>query len=483
MSIRFKLTGYDDIITEMPTEPFCVNDYDGTVIKTKELIDDMLLTNLSNEDLSLVPSCQCGEFKGYQYSGEYCESCNTIVKSILDEEIDFKVWVRQPIRVQRLIQPWFLYILLNRYKVTKPSVNLVEYIIRTNYRITGPKIANMDQIERLDYMLANRGISRGYNSFVENFNEIIEILELNYCRTGRKQDKLNFVEWARSVFPQMLSGYIPVLNKSLFILDASDGVRYMNRDMTVIVNAVRRMTGIDIRGLTDNNIQNRTAKFLVDFANFYADYFKSKLFKKYSLIRQNTIRTRSHFTLRAVVSSRTDRHQPNELLFPWSASTSVFKMHIMSGLIARGYSYKDAQDHLSEHVNVYSPIIDEIFNDIVNGKDKVPVMSVRNPSQGRGSILSTVLTGIKKDPDDNTVTISYQNSPSTNMDFDGDMLQFTLIMTNKAKRHLDKFETHNNILSSKKPNQFGGNMSYPKSIIGTIANWLDVEEVGDWEEN
>lgn len=500
MSVNLRLAGYDKLIDQMDSEPFCVNDYDGTDANVKEYIDNKMLTNLANEDISLIPSCECGELKGYQYLGRTCANvgCNTIVKSILDEEVDFRVWIRQPKYVSKLIQPWFLYIILNRYKITKPSIQLVEYIIQTNYRITGNKLSNIHQLEKLDFILEQRGIKRGYNSFVDNFDEIIEILEMNFCRTGRIADKEKFVQWARSIKDDViLNSYLPVLNRSLFILDNSDGIRYMNRDMTVIVNAVRRMTGVDIRDLGEANLQNRTAKTLCDFANFYGGYFANKIFTKHALYRQNITRARSHFTLRAVVSSRSDKHRPNEILFPWSGATSVFSLHIISGLMERGFTFKDALDHLNEHVNMYSPIIREIFDEIIAGTkygryelaniltelgEPVelyghPTASNRNPSLGRGSYLSQYIWGIKDDPSDNTVDISPQNSPTTNMDYDGDMLMFTLMMTDKARKAIKPFEYHNNILGMRKPNEFTNALSIPKSDIGTVANWLYNEDL------
>lgn len=477
VSVAFRLESYDVLYNSITTPTYIINNYDISDIEVKEQVDQLLLTNLVNEDLSLVPSCDCGELKGYSYIG-MTHDCGTTVKSMLDTEVDFKVWIRQPEGIAPLISPDFLFMLLNRYTITKPSIALVEYIIQTNYRIEDKSLSNIDELHRLDFILKQRGIKRGYNSFVENFDEIIEILEMNFSK-GNKADKSKFIKEAISVKSGIFSEYMPVLNKSLFILDHSDGIKYADGDMSNMLNSINRIAGIDVKEMSFNNKQNRLAKTLCELAKFYSKYLDDKVYKKYCLYRQQIVRTRTHYTLRAVISSRVDEHRVDELLFPWSGATSVFRTHLISGLIRRGYTYNDAQDHIHEHVNVYSPVLDSIFEEIIAGSTEFgfPNMTNRNPSLGRGSLPFTGITGIKKDPRDKTVTISPHLAALTNLDFDGDMMHFALIFTSKAFRGALAFAVRNNVLGMQAPNQFSNSISIAKATIGTVSNWLYTEDL------
>lgn len=475
MSIDFKLTGFDDLFYNTTTPTFIVNDHDGTNIEVKEHIDNLLLNNIAGDNLSLVPSCMCGELKGAYYLGETCTNpkCGTKVTSVIDDKLTYLVWIRQPKGVAKLITPFMYNILLTRYKISSPSVHLVEYITQTNMRIAGRNMRNYFKIEKLDFILKSKGIERGYNSFVENFVEIIKILELNFITTGKKQDKLDFIEWVEKNHESFFSSYIPVPNRSLFVLDNGDGATYVDREMLNMINAVRRMTGIDVRGYNQTSVQNKTAKFIGYFARFYKNYFEANVFKKPGIIRKHITRTRSHFTIRAVVTSITEPHMNDEIHLPWSVGCSVYREHILRELMLSGMSYKQAINYFMGHINKFSTVINDIFLKLIGeANGGFPCFLNRNPSLHRGSWLSCRITRVKTDVGDNTMSVSYMNSPSLNMDFDGDMLHVTLLFTKESIEHASNFLLHHNVLSLKGPNEFSSAISLPKANIGTLSNWL-----------
>lgn len=478
MSIAFKLTGFDDLFNETTTPKFIINDHDGTDMEVNEHINNLLLSNIVSEDLSLIPSCMCGETKGAYYHGEICPNpkCGTPVTSVIDDKLTFLVWWRQPKGVARLITPFFYNILLNRYKISSPSVQLVDYLTQTNMRITGRNLRNYWKIEKLDFMLKNKGISRGYNNFVANFMEIIEILEMNFATSSRKADKIKFLEWVREHKDEFFSGYIPIPNRSLFVLDKGDGASYVDKETTEIVNSIRRVTGIDIRGFTPAAIQNRTARTISELAKYYKAYFENNVFKKPGIIRKHITRTRSHFTIRAVVTSLTTPHIHNELQIPWTAACSIFREHIISRLMALGMTYKETINYFMDHLNKYSDKINDVFLRIMSeANGRFPCFLNRNPSLHRGSWLSCFISKVKTEPDDNTLSVSYLLSPVLNMDFDGDMLHVTLLFTQESIKQAENFELHHNVLGLRAPNDFSSAPSLPKSNIGTLSNWLYTE--------
>lgn len=480
MSIGFKLTGFDDLFNETITPKFIVNDHDGTDNDVKEHIDNLVFNNIVGDNLSLIPSCMCGELKGAYYLGEICPNakCGTPVANVIEDKLTYLVWVRQPKGVAKLITPFFYNILLNRYKISSPPVALVEYITQTNLRITGRNMRNIEQLEKLDFILKDEGIEKGYNSFVNNFMRIIEILELNFVTKGRKQDRLNFIEWVRENHHNWFSGYIPIPNRSLFVLDRGDDATYMDREILSMLNAVRRMTGIDISDNNSMTVQNKTAKFLSDLVKFYTNYFQSNIFKKQGIIRKHITRARSHFTIRAVVTSITTPHRYDEIHLPWSVACSIFREHILKCLMQERMTYREAMKYFMSHINKYSEKINNIFVRLLNETgDGYPALLNRNPSLHRGSILSVRVTRVKPDPEDNTMSVSYLLSPVLNMDFDGDMLHLTLLFTKKSIKHAENFELKHSVLGLRSPNEYSSAISFPKSIVGNLSYWLDSEEV------
>ena len=174
MAVTLSLINYDDIYATSKTEKILINYIDVFNKETKEKLDDLIVKNYTEDNLSLIPTCRCGELKGVYYIGQTCHKCNTTVVSAEDNMISFLLWAKAPQGVQKFINLIILQVLLNRYKLNKPKVSLVEYIINSSYKFDKKQnLKNYNQIEKLDYLLREHNIKRGYNSFIENFFRIV----------------------------------------------------------------------------------------------------------------------------------------------------------------------------------------------------------------------------------------------------------------------------------------------------------------------
>lgn len=493
MATVFELSGFDKLYDETKIGKLIVNDIDGMDRESKEMLDNLLTRSYTEDSISMVPQCNCGSVKGTLYVGAKCESCKTMVSSTIGEDLNYLVWVKQPKGVAKLISPFVMLILLERYKITSPAVSLVKYIIQTSLRPKARNSRNMDKLGKLDFILSNNNISRGYNSFVENFEKIITLLEHNFTPSNTpKKAKQEFLDWILSEQKNFMSSYVPVPNRSLFVFDTNENGKFADKEAQDIVQGINRMTGIDLKATSSMAKQNATANFLCDFAKYYRDMLTEKMFGKPGLIRKNISRTRSHFTVRAVVTSNAKRHRKREIHLPWSAACSVFREHILKGLQQRGYSYKASLNLFMNHIEYYSPIIDEIFHEIIqqagtdeySGVTGFPCLLNRNPSLDRGSIQYVRISKVKTDPDDNSMTVSYLLSPVFNMDFDGDMLNLTLLFTKQQIQEAMNFAFHHNILGMKGPDEFGDALKFPKSVISMFSNWMEGSfYLKDSEEN
>lgn len=474
MSIVFKYEGFDRLYDDTLNEKIIVNDLDGSDAEVKTQIDHLVTRTYDSESLSFVPTCPCQATKGTLYLNQVCKVCNSKVTPSIGEDLNFLVWLRQPEGVLPLISPFMLNLLLHRYKMAKPSVSLVEYIIDTNYRITGRNKHNRDKLDKLDFIMKRRGLKRGYNSFVENFDEFIDLLEDNFSSADNKLKKQRFKDWVRENKPMVFSGYVPIINRSLFVFDANETGTYIDKEMLTALSAVRRFTGIDLYESNGVQRQNKTAKALVDLARFYEKYIKVNFYGKVGLLRKHISRTRSHFSMRAVISPLVRRHRVSEIELPWSASISLFRPLVLKGLRRRGYSIKGAIDYMYRHVMRYSPVIDEIFQEIIGSTEKgVTCLFGRNPSLHRGSLVQVFVTAVKTDPRDNTISMSYLLCKSFNADYDGDMMNLSWMVTRKMIKYSAHFDITMNVMSLNGPNRVSNIANFPKSINTTFANLVN----------
>lgn len=448
-----------------------VNEYDPTRKEVKEYIDMMVMKSEEGQSISLDPTCVCTELQGACYAGEICSSCGTTVVSPMDQELTYHIWLRKAKGTREFISPFLMELLLRRYTISSPSVRLVEYIICTDYRVKSINRANMHRLEQLDFLLQRAGISRGYNSFIDNFFQILDILEANFSK-GPKREQGKFTAWVFENKDRIFSDWLPIPNRNLFVLDKNEMGAFYDRNMIQALSAVRRFTGIDWLDESQKRKENKVAKTVIDLATFYFAYMDDSFFKKGGLFRQQIAKTRSHYTMRSVVVSRSLAHKYNEIELPWTAACTLLRPIIMNGLTQKGMSYKRAVQHFHQSLKTYSPLIDEIFQRVLKETGGLPILLLRNPSLGAGSNQYLYATTIKTEPRDNTMGVSYLIAPLFNMDFDGDSLTATLLVTEVANRLAKNFETHHSLLDLTEPNKISGAISLTKSLHHTVYNRL-----------
>lgn len=474
MPVALKLINYDDLFHRITTDKIMLNQCDIFNSETKQLLDTLIIKNYSEDNLSIIPSCQCGELKGTYYVGDVCGKCNTTVVSSIEDNLSFLLWLENPQEVEYFISPIVLAILLNRYKITKPNVPLIKYIMLPNYVIDKKQQKkNLALLEKLDFLLQANGIKRGYNSFIQNFFKIIEILDGEFVKE-KVADKQLFQEFLLNNKDNLFSHFLPFPNKIMFAMDSNELGRFIDKSLLNPINVIRRVTGIDLYTKPSSVKQAKVAKSLLDLAEFYVGYMKNTFFSKPGLIRQHISSTRSHFTGRAVITSIPGAHQYDELHVPWSLACSLFREHLLNCLYRRGYSYKQAINYITYHNRIYSPILDECFKEILTAAGGyIKAFFNRNPSLHRGSIQTVRITRIKTDVEDNTFSFSLLIMPSFNADLDGDSLNLSLALTKNVYDAMDNFEPHHNVLGLNGPNEFTSNLKLPKTIISTLSNFMN----------
>lgn len=472
MSLSFKFINYDNIYRNTVSDKILLNEIDIFSTESKEHMDNLIIRNYSEDNLSIIPSCQCKELRGTYYVGEKCRSCNTVVASHIEDNISFLLWLQRPKEIEVFISPYILAVLINRYKITKPNISLIKYILLPNMVIDKrQQKKNLHLLERLEFLLATNNIKRGYNSFIQNFFTIIGILESEFSK-AKEEDKIEFQEFLLLNKDNLFSNYLPFPNRIIFAMDSNELGKFIDKSLLNPINVVRRVTGIDLYTKPSNIKQRKIATSLIDLAEFYSSYMKSTFFAKLGLIRQHISSSRLHFTARAVVSSILGPHDYDEIHLPWSLSCTLFRMHILNRLYARNYTYRQAINLLSTHNRTYHPVLDEIFKEIIAYTGTgIQVFFNRNPSLHRGSIQTVRVTRIKTDVHDNTFSMSYLIAKALNLDYDGDCGNLMLPLTQKILRNMNNFDPHHNVLGLSGVNEFSGNIGLPKTVVSTLSNW------------
>lgn len=476
MGVYLELVNFDNLFfNKARVAPVIINDFSEQTEDDKDRFNKMIYTKYSTDDLlSNLPTCECGEIAGEHNVGVLCPNCNTACQSPLEQDLEPLVWMRSPIGVKKLINP-IVWTMLND-KFRRSGFEIIRWICDTTYKPQVKAPAIMETIQSIP------GLERGYNNFIDNFDRITDALfELRIFKKPKTIDPLQRLikEQRDCVF----SDYLPLPNRSLLVIEESNVGTYVDPIVTGAVDAIRTMVSIDspLSSHSTRTKENRTVKTIAQLSEFYDGLYRTTLAKKEGIFRKHVYGTRSHFSFRAVISSLTDAHDYDELHIPWGIGVSVLRIHLMNKLIRRGYTPNHAIAFLNEHAQKYHPLLDELFRLLIaeskwrtatSGKNGIPVVFQRNPSLERGSAQAMLVTHVKTDSNIPTVSLSILSVVGFNADFDGDQLNGTLSLDNHTAEELRKLAPHMSAFDLNEPRAVSKNLAMPKPVVATIANWV-----------
>lgn len=413
MPVFQKLHDLDQLFSQLTEPPIIVNDLVNNSEENKEAIKDLVTTRYSSDMITLMPSCRCGITKGEFSVGIKCTYCNTMVKSHIENDIEPTIWFRKPNGVSKLISPILWIMLKTRFK--KSGFNIIQWLTDTTYRpgVKQPLVVNK---------LIEANIQRGYNNFVENFDSIMEFLFS--LKDFRKEGEDFLQRLLKEKRHMIFSDYIPIPNKSLLIIEKTNVGVYVDPIIVKAVDAILMLISID-KNFHDQNPrvkENRTAKALSKFADFNESFNKSNLSPKSGLYRRHVFGTRTNFSFRAVISSRTNTHKYNTIEAPWGVGLTAFRPHLINKLQLLGMDNNSAVGLLLGHVEKYHPLLDQLLQELIEEAKPIGGLFVilqRNPSLLQGSALRMSIDKFKTDPTDHTIALSILCVKSLNADFDG----------------------------------------------------------------
>lgn len=414
MAISHEFIDFKEMFSLLRKPPIILNDLPSDTKEAKAYINSVISSEFTNDMISLLPSCGCGMTKGEFNTGVTCDICHTEVTSNVESDIEPLVWFRKPEGVVSLINPMVLMLLSKRF--TKAGFSVLQWLCDTAYRpkTKAPKV--LDKINEL-------GLGRGYNNFVTNFDTILETLftmkDLGYKPSV--QDPLELL--IHSNRHKIFSDYIPLPNKSLFIIESNNTGIYIDDIIIRGVDTIGSLVSID-RDFHDQRPrvkENRTAKALFRLVEFYDKFFSSAGIKE-GLFRRHIFGTRTIYSFRCVATSITTEHNYDELELPWCVAVTVLRTHLVNKLLKFGMSLNSIIGLIYGSIHKYNPLLHRMLLELIEESPEkgIPISLCRNPTLLSGSILRLRVTKIKTDPTDNTISVGILIARSLNLDFDGD---------------------------------------------------------------
>lgn len=469
MPVFQQLVNFDILRQQLTEPPVIVNDLLNDSEEEREKIRDIISSRYTTGMISLVPSCRCGETKSETAIQMKCPKCGTLVRSTLEAEIEPTVWYRKPTGIASLISP--IVITMIKTRLRKRGFNVFQWLIDTSYNPNTKKPALVTEIQK-------RGIKRGYNNFVTNFDEIMAQL-LTIRELQVKRNEVDYMmELITTKRDSIFTDYLPLPNKSLLVIEPNNTGVWVDPTIVEAINAIEMLISIDrdFEGQAMSRYkENRLAKAVLSLAEVYEGMISGIISGKGGLIRRHMMGTRVNFSFRGVITSITDPHSYNELHIPWGAACGVFRPMIVNKLMRRGYDLNSAIGLIFGHVHKYHPLLDEIFKELIHEAKGHRIINItqRNPSLLPGSALRTGITKVKIDPKDTTISTSILTVISMNADYDGDALNFMLSLDNFMADAWYPLEPHFTIMEFTDPFENSGNMAKPKPVISSISNWMN----------
>jgi hypothetical protein len=453
-------------------EKLIINDFDNTSTEQRKIFDKIIYTEYDNADLlSNLPTCECGHLYGQHLEHVTCTVCNSEVLAPLEQDLEPVVWMRSPNGVADLINPSAWAMMSKRFE--RQSFDFVRFFADRDYR---PNVKDPDALPEV----LSWGIPRGYNSFVENFDILMNLFfESKHfrLRKGERDDFRILLERYRDCF---FCEFLPLPNRSVLVIEKTNVGKYVDDTIPGVIDAIYTMIGIDapMSGHSVRVKENRTIKTIIQLNDFSEQTIRKKLAKKPGVFRKHVYGTRTHFSFRAVISSNTNAHDYDELHLPWGVAVNLLNLHLRNKLDKMGYTPNEALAFLNEYSLKYHPVLDALFQELIAESPYVglPVVFQRNPSLERGSIQFMFVTKVKPDAGVTTVSLSILSVVGFNADFDGDQLNGTLLLDNYTAEEMKALAPHKSVFDMNTPRAPSRNSSMPKPVVATIAHWYHLDE-------
>lgn len=469
-----RMISLEEEFEHLPTQPVIANWFDVTTQDGREKFDNMLMTIYEGNTLKPAPQCSCviNPLRGRFRLGEVCPTCGDQVAEVFEQDVDSNIWLTTLPGTGAFISPLAWHFMQRFMK--QDGIDCLKYITDPHFKPRSKKMpARLRCI--IDVFIPKYG--RGLKAFHDHFDEFMDIFIYrgSETRTTTKGLKVlqNFITHNRD---KIFTAYLPVPNRVMFPVEKSGVTTYGDSNMSNILNAVRVIQEGESRKdtLSQKSLESRMVACIELFATYHYNVMKKLIGSKYGMMRQHVFGGRWHFSSRAVVISIYEPHDFRTTYLPWSVAIEQYRVQLVNKLLKRGYSPQVAYTTLTEHSTKYSPLVDELFNELIEESPYIglPLVLQRNPTIRRPSAILVYVTKIKTDTKDHTISISTGNLTGMNADFDGDQLNTYSVQDIVSHDKFVVLSPEHNVMDLSKPWALSDALKLQPPVISTVSSWL-----------
>lgn len=432
--VYLEIVDFKSMFDELSSDPIFINDFNVSSLEKREELNRLLFTRFEGNTLSHVPSCLCGHEKGSPKKGDKCSICHTQILLPTERKIESLIWIRTPDEVESLFNPTAWSIL--RKALDQSGCSMLDWLTNASYVIPNKHKEATPAIVKFKANIHRYlpDFERGYNYFCRNFEAIINAIADLKIFKQKKEDLKDLLAWVSNFKHLFFTDILPLPPKIAFVTESTPMTTFVDFETASAIAAARIFSEIEFSPMPPSLKvrQQKTVTALNHLADFYELFIKSSLSTKSGWFRKHIFGSRTGFNLRAVISSKSEPHDYRQIDIPWGAAVKIFGIHITKKLMDRGMSPNQAKRHIDEHTLQFSPIIDEIFNEILDEAKRrnhlgVSCLLLRNPSLTRGSIQQLYIGAIIRDPNIVTIRMSVLILSASNADRHLTKLYYELI--------------------------------------------------------
>lgn len=376
MAITQNILNLDSYFRSTPGDKIIVNDLNFYNVDNIETINNSLITVYNNTDVvSIMPSCDCGDYSGRYLLGKRCPNCGTECKDPYDKVYPL-LWLKSLRPDLKFLNPAFWSMLA---KLLDNNVDYLRWLCDDKYN---PPVKINPYIHSIKKLI---GDVRTYPNTMANLHKIIAYIKnISKFKTPDKQANLNYLmELYENSYNDLFTDYLPIINKKMFIMENTNKGKFITLSAADALEVVMGWLKI-----VSNEVQNpkkqeiATARAISGLSTLYFKYLNEYVTQKSGIFRKHVYGTRSYFSFRNVITPRLGPHRYDEIEVPFSIGPTVFRPHILKKLVKqRGYTYKQATSMITRAVKKYDPVIDEVLQELIKEAPggKIPCSIQRNP--------------------------------------------------------------------------------------------------------
>lgn len=426
------------------------------------LFSEDIFSKYANDNEMLSYQCECGKYKGKFLNGFICDECKNPVKYTVSK-LNKLAWI--DLGKYYIINPTFYYLISKFVGRTEQLNSIISY----SKKLSKDGIIQEDEEpKKSKTVVPFQNI--GLVEFKEKFFLEGGILQTLYKRSKYKE-KDELYNLILRHHDKVFINKIPVFDTMLrpaTITTFKDKPVFKFDEITNSYNFIIRLAKLINKKKDFELIVLPNLYTIQSMANIAYSKIIENLAGKYGFIRSSLLGTRLNQSARGVITPLPRGHNVDDIIIPHIIFIELYSFHLMNMLCKlKNISMIEAQKYIFDAIADKNETVNKLCDELIEKtKHGLLVLSVRNPTIARGSMLCQRIIG-KKDPTDLTISISNSILALINGDYDGDAYNLFPIMDNEYKRYFYKIFSPINMFISNNNGKFNTRLSLDRDqVIG-----------------